>query len=248
MPHPRTLVSLSVMSFVLVLIVSGCSGSADEPESGQPAAAQVDVQKHLSTSGFRVDSTGFQEKVRPYDRIPHDNTCYGKNVSPALSWSEAPEATVSFALLAEDVDHHTGDWVHWVLYNIPRDATGLPTGISTGTAVLLDGTTQGNNDNKSIGYNGPCPPPNITHVQNEASPGIDPPHRYFFRLYALDIELGLAPGATDKKLIEAMQGHILGQANTMGKYTRPLVQERAQEFKLNPTQTAIAGPSPTPGP
>ena len=208
----------------------------------------MDAQRHLSTSGFRIDSVNFQEKVRPYARIPHNNTCYGKNVSPALSWSEAPEATVSFALLAEDVDHLTGDWAHWVLYNIPADVTELPEGISTSTEVLPDGTTQGTNDNRNIGYNGPCPPPNITFVQNEASPGIDPPHRYYFRLYALDIDLGLAPGATNKKLMEAMQGHILGQANTMGKYTRPLEQERTQAVKQLLTQTAVAGPSPTPGP
>ena len=105
---------------LLVLLAWGCSGADD---AGQPAAQQA-VAELLSTSGFRIDSPIFQEKVRPYVRIPEENTCYGENVSPTLEWTEAPEGTESFALVAEDADHHTGTWVLWVLYNIPPDVTG----------------------------------------------------------------------------------------------------------------------------
>ena len=195
-----------------------------------------------------MTSPNFQQTARPYERIPHENTCYGENVSPPLSWSRAPEPTVSFALIAEDVDHHTGNWVHWVLYDIPPDATELPTGISTSTAMLLDGTTQGTNDDKTIGYYGPCPTPNITSWANAGPTGIDPPHRYYFTLYALDAELGLAQGATKAELLDAMKGHILGQADTMGKYTRPLQLQETREMKEALTPKPNAGLSPTPAP
>ena len=249
MPHGRTLPSAIAISLLLALVAWGCSGADDD--EGQPAAAQVvDAQRHLSTSGFRIDSASFQQKVRPYERIPSQHTCVGAgNTSPPLTWSEAPGATKSLALIAEDVDHHTGNWVHWVLYNIPAGTTELPEGISTSTGVLPDGTTQGTNDNKNIGYNGPCPPPNFTYIEEYAGgKKRDPPHQYFFRLYALDAELGLAPGATKADLLDAMEGHVLVQANTMGKYTRPLQLESTRAMKDELAQTAIAGATPTPTP
>ena len=246
MPRLRAFVSAGGLVVAFALIAWGCSGASDENASGQPAAAQGDTQRHLSTSGFRVDSASFQEKVRPYVRIPPQHTCFEGNTSPPLSWNQMPAGTKSLALIAEDVDHHTGDWVHWVLYNIPAEATALPEGISTSTEVLPDGTTQGTNDNRNIGYNGPCPPPNITFGSEHA--GIEPPHKYYFRLYALDADIGLAPGATKEELIGAMEGHILGQANTMGKYTRPLQLEGTQAMKDALTATVRAGRSPTPAP
>ena len=223
MSRLRTSISRVGIVLLLALIASGCSGADD---GGQAAAAQVDAAKHLSTSGFRIDSASFQEKVRPYVRIPPQHTCVEGHVSPPLSWYEIPEGTKSLALIAEDVDHHTGTWVHWVLYNIPADVTELPEGISTSTKVLPDGTTQGNNDSRKIGYNGPCPPLIIQAKSSAHQVKVDPPHKYYFRLYALDAELSLPPGASKAELLEAMEGHILGQANTMGKYMRPLAKER----------------------
>ena len=227
---------------LLVLLAWGCSGADD---AGQPAAAQQAVAELLSTSGFRIDSPIFQEKVRLYVRIPEENTCYGENVSPTLEWTEAPEGTQSFALVAEDADHHTGTWV---LYNIPPDATSLPEAISTSTEVLPDGTTQGTNDDRNLGYNGPCPPALIFSVKQFPSPVGDPPHRFYFRLYALDTDLALASGATRDELLNAMEGHILGQANTMGKYTTPRIVRESFEMKQALTQTPLAVPSPTPVP
>ena len=220
------------MCLILALVVSGCSGSGDEPAPDQAAAAQ-----QLSTSGFRIDSPKFQEKVRPFVRIPKENTCVEGNLSPPLTWAEAPEGTQSFALISEDVDHETGNWVHWVLYNIPADVTELPEGISTSTQVLPDGTTQGINDEDQIGYYGPCPPPNVILFFSRSREAFGPPHRYFFRLYALDSQLGLAPGATRDELAKAMEGHILGQANTMGKFTQPVTLQSQVEGR-RPTATA----------
>ena len=90
--------------------------------------------------------------MRPRVRIAKEYTCYGDNLSPPLEWSGAPEGTLSFALIGDDIDHHTGTWAHWVLYNIPPTVTELTEGITTSTAELPDGTVQGLNDYKNVGY------------------------------------------------------------------------------------------------
>ena len=222
---------------------------------GKAAAAQPAGAEELLTSGFRLDSPSFQQKVLPYVRIPKKNSCFEDNLSPPLEWTEAPEATVSFALIAEDLDHSTGTWVHWVLYNIPADVTVLDEGIPTTTAALPDGTTQGTNDDRQPGYQGPCT--TLPVIGKAASDGwwdrkTPPPHKYEFTLYALDSELGLAPGATKGELVSSMEGHILAAAKTMGKFKRPHIAEsnRIVEEIRNTVlaQTAIAGPSPTPTP
>jgi len=211
MPRIRTVVTLS--GLLTVVVAWGCSGAGDESTSGQPAAQQ------LSVSSLEVSSPNFQELVRPRKRIPHENTCYGGNTSPPLTWSGVPEGARSLALISEDADHHTGIWVHWVLYNIPPDATGLPEGISTSTDTLPDGTLQGTNDERHNGYTGPCPPPVVKRYDayDYSTKPVQAVHRYFFRVYALDAQLGLAPGATKAELLSAMEGHVLAQGETMGK-------------------------------
>jgi Raf kinase inhibitor-like YbhB/YbcL family protein len=138
--------------------------------------------------------------------IAKEFTCSGEDRSPALEWSEAPDGTKSFALIADDPDAPAGTWVHWVVFNIPGSARSLQGGIEK-TEQLADGTRQGHNDFHKIGYNGPCPPPGKAH-------------RYFFKLYALDSELKLAPGASKNDVEKAMTGHILGHAEWMGRYRR----------------------------
>lgn len=137
--------------------------------------------------------------------IPKDYTCDGKDISPPLSWSDPPEKTQSFALIMDDPDAPMGTWVHWVIYNIPATARGLPEGVPK-DADLPDGSRQGRNSWRRIGYGGPCPPSGT--------------HRYFFKLYALDTVLTLASGATKDELLKAMEGHILAQAEFMGRYSR----------------------------
>ena len=134
--------------------------------------------------------------------IPAKYTCDGENVSPPLRWSNTPQNTKSFVLLVNDPDAPVGDWVHWVLYDLPGDFTELNEGIPS-NETLPSGAMQGRNDFKKIGYGGPCPPSGT--------------HRYYFRLYALDSKLSLKPGATRKEVQRAMNGHTTGEAVLMGK-------------------------------
>ena len=203
------------------LAVSGCSSAGSEPAPGAAAAARP-----VGAAGLEISSPSFTE-VRPRVRIPKKNTCYADDISPPLSWSGLPEGTVSLALIADEPEERnisapadysvaaSGGAVHWVLYNIPPDVTGLPEGVPTTTDVLPDGTVQGVNDvkeNVQIGYTGPCPPPSIVSFYAYEARDVrtsDPPHKYYFRLYALDAEVDLAPGATMAELKAAMEGHIL---------------------------------------
>ena len=132
-------------------------------------------------------------------------TCDGPDVSPPLSWSGHPDETMSFALVCDDPDAPMGTWVHWVYYDIPATRTELPEKVAQEKNPNLGGS-QGVNDFKRLGYGGPCPPGGT--------------HRYYFKLYALDRELGLAPGATKKQLLAAMQGRIMAEAQIMGRYSR----------------------------
>ena len=138
--------------------------------------------------------------------IPKRFTCEAENVSPALAWSEPPRGTQSFALIEEDPDAPSGTFVHWVAYDLPAAYRSLPEALS-GNDEMPGGGRQGTNDFAKTGYSGPCPPPGK-------------PHRYFIRLYALDAKLDLRPAATRKALDSAMQGHILAQAELMGRYQR----------------------------
>ena len=138
--------------------------------------------------------------------IPKKFTCDGADVSPELSWTEAPPGTQSFALIADDPDAPSGTWTHWVLFDLSSTADSLPEGMSK-IDELPGGERQGRNDFRKIGYNGPCPPPGK-------------PHRYFYRLYALDRKLDLKPGASKQEVEQAMEGGVLGQAEWMGKYQR----------------------------
>lgn len=135
--------------------------------------------------------------------IPVKFTCDGKDISPPLEWNAPPEGTRSLALICDDPDAPVGTWVHWVVYNLPAETRSLPEGAS---ARLPKGALDGKNSWSRIGYGGPCPPGGT--------------HRYFFKLYALDAVLDLKTGATKDQLIKAMQGHNLGQAETMGVYAR----------------------------
>ncbi len=139
--------------------------------------------------------------------IPKRYTCEGTDISPPLSWSGLPVGTQSLALIVDDPDAPDPTapkmtWVHWVLYNIPNTVTGLDEGIKN----LPTGTLEGMNDWKRTGYGGPCPPIGR--------------HRYFHKLYALDVVLPDLNNPTKAKLEAAMQGHILAQAELMGTYQK----------------------------
>ncbi len=138
--------------------------------------------------------------------IPVRHTCQGEDVSPAIEWANVPAEARSLALICDDPDAPRGTWVHWVVYDIPPGFTSLAEGIPP-HEVTPDGAKQGLNDFNRLGYGGPCPPPGG-------------PHRYFFKLYALDIEPGLPAGATKADLLRAIEGHVLAEGQLVGKYKR----------------------------
>lgn len=151
---------------------------------------------------LEIKSTVFNDG----DSMDAKYTCKGVDVSPQLSWSEIPEGTQSFALICDDPDAPFMTWVHWVIYDIPADVTSLSEAVSE-DETLPNGAKQGRNDFRKIGYGGPCPPPGG-------------PHRYFFKLYALDTMLNLEPGMTKKALLKAMEGHIIEETQIIGKFKR----------------------------
>ena len=145
----------------------------------------------------------------PGGEIPARYTCEGDDVSPALEWSGVPASAAGLALIMDDPDAPDPKspkmtWVHWVLYNLPATASGLPEGIDP--ADLPEGTLQGLNDWKRTGWGGPCPPIGR--------------HRYFFKLYALDVVLPDLHEPTKAKLEAAMDGHILVKAELIGTYEK----------------------------
>ena len=139
--------------------------------------------------------------------IPAKYTCEGQDISPPLAWSDMPPGTKSFALVVDDPDAPDPaapklTWVHWVLYNIPPNATGLAEAVKQ----LPAGTLEGRNDWKRTGYGGPCPPIGR--------------HRYFHKLYALDTVLADLGQPTKSKLEAAMQSHVLARAELIGTYQK----------------------------
>ena len=149
-----------------------------------------------------LSSSAFSEGAA----IPRRYTCDGDDISPSLSWSGAPAETQSLALIADDPDAPAGTWTHWLIWNIPAKATLLPEDVAK-TELADNGARQGINDFRRVGYGGPCPPPGK-------------PHRYFFKLYALDARLDLKPAATKAALESAIESHILAQAQYVGTYGR----------------------------
>lgn len=137
--------------------------------------------------------------------IPAVYTCEGRDVSPPLAWTEPPSGTKSCVLISDDPDAPGKTWVHWVVYNLPATARGLPEAYPPDDE-RPDGTSQGMTDFGRPGYGGPCPPSGT--------------HRYEFRLYALDTVLDLPAGATKSQVDTAMQGHVLAQARLVGTYRR----------------------------
>jgi Raf kinase inhibitor-like YbhB/YbcL family protein len=153
------------------------------------------------TMAFELTSTAFGNG----ETIPQKYTCDGPDLSVPLKWTDPPAGTKSLALICDDPDAPVGIWVHWVIYGLSPDTRGLPEDVPK-EKVPANGK-QGKNDFGKIGYGGPCPPRG-------------PAHRYFFRLYALDVELDLSPGMTKAKLVEAIEGHVIAEAELMGRYGR----------------------------
>jgi Raf kinase inhibitor-like YbhB/YbcL family protein len=138
--------------------------------------------------------------------IPVPYTCSGDNKSPSLAWSGVPVTTKTLALIVRDPDAPIGSYVHWVLYNLPANVSGLPAAIPT-APTIAQGAVQGVNGSGASGYQGPCPPPGAAH-------------HYHFKLYALDVKLGLPLGATADEVEHAMNGHVIASAELIGTFGR----------------------------
>lgn len=184
-------IPVALLAASLALAFAAClAGDANARNSERPAMS------------FTLDTKAFPRG----GNIPAKYTCSGDDVSPALSWSGAPQGTQSFALILEDPDAPSGTFTHWVLYDLPAGAQQLPENVPK-TDDLSTGGRQGRNDFRRTGYGGPCPPPGK-------------PHRYFFRLHALNSALNLPAGASRRELESAMRGRVLSQAELMGKFAR----------------------------
>ncbi|MGD8861181.1 MAG: YbhB/YbcL family Raf kinase inhibitor-like protein [Myxococcales bacterium] len=177
---------------VAAWLLLGAAGSAEEPRPKQP-----------EPSALKLQSSAFTHR----GAIPRKHTCQGEDISPALAWSGAPATAKSFALIVDDPDAPDPDaprmtWVHWVLFDIPALTTRLPENVKS----LPPGTRQGLNDWKQTGYHGPCPPKGR--------------HRYYFHLYALDVETLDLDRPTRAELDEAMAPHVIAEATLMGTYEK----------------------------
>jgi Raf kinase inhibitor-like YbhB/YbcL family protein len=149
---------------------------------------------------MKITSSAFKDG----EKMPGKYTCEGENISPQLSWTEIPEGVKSFAVICSDPDAPSGDWVHWVVYNIPPGVSELKEKFPK-DKNLPDGTKQGITDFRKTGYDGPCPPSGS--------------HRYYFSLYALDILIN-KDDLTKSGLLKEMEGHIIANAELTGKYEK----------------------------
>lgn len=196
MAGPKTL----VMVTSVIILGTGLAWAVEtgRPPTSQPSTATAPAPLVVTSSAFA-----------PNKSIPIKHTGDGLDLSPPIQWAGAPDGTKSWALICEDPDApRPQPWVHWVVYNLPADTTGLPENLPR-TAKLEQpaGAMQGVNSapQDNIGYMGPSPPPGK-------------PHRYIFTVYALDTTLDLKPGADKQALVQAMKGHILKQGQLLGFY------------------------------
>jgi Raf kinase inhibitor-like YbhB/YbcL family protein len=179
-----------IIGLLFILSVAACSGTTPTAVSG--------VEK------LAITSAAFE----PGASIPTKYTCQGEDLSPALSWTGVPQGTQSLALIMDDPDAPMGTWVHWIVYNLPADSTGLDEGTSQGGASSFNlpaGAIQGSTSFNRADYGGPCPPSGE--------------HHYFFKLYALDAKME-KEGLTKDDLLKAMEGHILAQGELVGLYKK----------------------------
>jgi len=195
----------------LPLTISACDKSSRSAPADTLAVVKDSVQQlHQTSSGLRsMPFTISSPAFTPNGPIPAKYTCDGADISPPLESSGTPDGTKSFALIVDDPDAPDPAkpqrvYVHWVVYNIPANATKLPE--NAAKSGLPHGGMQGTNDWGKQTYGGPCPPIGR--------------HRYFFKLYALDTQLKGLKNPTKPKLEKAMQGHVLDNTQLIGTYEK----------------------------
>jgi len=198
----KRLVLLAIFSSWALFMSSCKPEAAPISESVQPTPTlpiRLPAEFELTSSAFQADQP-----------IPVRHTCHGEDLSPLLAWGQPPEGTQSLVLIMDDPDavEVAGFvWDHWLLFNIPPEVQSLSEGVPA-DAENPDGSRHGQNSSRRLGYNGPCPPSGQTH-------------RYVFTLYALDTLLDLKSRASKEEILDAMDGHVLAQAQLVGLYTSP---------------------------
>jgi Raf kinase inhibitor-like YbhB/YbcL family protein len=204
---------LTLPAALFILIISACTSSAAETTVPEKTSPPADEAPAPTTPPSTEDVTA--DEPKPFTLtspefvhegiIPVKFGCDGEDISPSLEWTDPPDGTQSFVLIMDDPDVPAGTWVHWVLYNIPAESRSLPENVGAEPA-LADGSLHGKNSWKRTDYGGPCPPSGT--------------HRYFFKLYALDILLEASSDIDASDLLGLMESHILAQAQLMGVYSR----------------------------
>lgn len=187
---------------LLAFLLIACA----QPSPGRAGPAAATAEKGESAMKFRIESTAFKAN----QPVPRKHTGDGEDVSPALSWYDAPGAVKEFALIVDDPDApRPQPWVHWVIYKLTPSTTSLPEGVPAAERLKAPaGALQGKNSWNTVGYRGPAPPPGH---------GV---HHYRFRLYALDAPLDAPPGLEKDALLAKMKGHVLAEAELVGTYQR----------------------------
>jgi Raf kinase inhibitor-like YbhB/YbcL family protein len=185
---------------LIFMFFSGCVSHENTLIEKETPIEEETIEEEIIRETLSIYSNVFKDGAT----LSSAYTCDEDDISPGISWEEVPAGTQSMALIMDDPDAPGRTFVHWVIYNIPASRSGLPSGVAKNN-TLDDGSLQGKNDFGKIGYGGPCPPSGK-------------PHRYVFKVYALDTELDLKSGATKSQLEAAMKGHILAQGEMVGTY------------------------------
>ena len=189
--------------FLMIVACTPAGTATPENITTSPATAPSEAPSTEATMSLDLTSDAFLNG----QSIPAKYACTGRNISPALAWTDPPDGTQSLALIMDDPDAPIGTWVHWVLYNIPAGTRSLAEDLpATGKNVEPNAIYVGKNSSGKIGYDGPCPPSGT--------------HRYFFKLYALDTSINLLSGATKEQVLKEMDGHILAHGELVGTYSR----------------------------
>ncbi|MFN2576701.1 MAG: YbhB/YbcL family Raf kinase inhibitor-like protein [Pyrinomonadaceae bacterium] len=190
-------IKLRLIIPLMLLVLTGCESRS---KTSLDNSAANSTPSPIAGS-IKLVSAGFTDG----QPLPRQYTCSGVNVSPPLEWTGVPKSAKTVAIIADDPDAPSGTWGHWVVYNLPAETIGMVENLPA-TDDLKGGGFQGRNDFGNVGYGGPCPPSGT--------------HRYFFKIYALDNELTLKPGATKAELEKAMESHVVGQGQLMGTYRK----------------------------
>lgn len=225
-------IKFALMLIAVITFLSCSSGEASDAANIADDLADEDVTDYVLAQSFdisiNVTTTAFDSK---FGRLLQDHSCEGDNISPPLSWDGIPEGTKSLVLIFEDPNSDTmmvegkedtgklsayvtlgvvGLWTHWIVYSISPEVDGFDVS-QPASETLPNGAKHGINDYQNVHYSGPCPTPTITYGANTrfTPPKVAKSRPYYFRLYALDMELDLAPGADRDTVLSAMDNHII---------------------------------------